>query len=162
MPDKTPKHDNPGLFMPPPIWLGGALALAFALEWLAPMRFLERGGDWQFWIGVALTVAALALGLWAFGTFGRAGTNVNPERPATTLVTAGPFRFIRNPMYLGFPLILAGVSLAGGLEWGLVLIPLLWLSLHFFVVRREERYLLGKFGEPYAQYCRRVRRWGLF
>lgn len=157
-----PKRDNPGLIMPPPVFLGIAIALALVLDWVAPIEFLPPGYGLWFWVGWVLAIAAIALAVWGQNEFRRAGTNVNPEKPATTVVTSGPFGFVRNPMYAGFMLLLAGVSLVGNLEWGLLLVPALWLSVHYLVVRREERYLAAKFGETYEAYRRRVRRWGLF
>ena len=88
-----------------------------------------------------------------------AGTNVNPSRPATTIVSSGPFRFTRNPLYVGVTLIFGGLTLAFNTWWGfIVLVPVL-ITMHFGVVLREERYLERKFGEPYRQYRSRVRRY---
>lgn len=154
--------DNPGLPLPPPVWFGLAVVLAIALEWLAPLHFLALGSNLLFWTGVGCGALAVMLVVWAAGEFRRAGTNVNPARPATQLVASGPFAYLRNPMYVSFLLLLAAFSLAGGLEWGLLLIPLLGLTLHYLVIVREERYLAAKFGEPYDAYRRRVRRWGVF
>lgn len=157
-----PTRDNPGLMMPPPVLLGIAIALALVLDWAAPIAFLPSGYGVLFFAGWVLAIAAIALAVWAQNEFRHAGTNVNPDKPATTVVTSGPFALVRNPMYLAFQLLLAGVSLVGNLEWGLLLIPALWLSVHYLVVKREERYLAAKFGATYEDYRRRVRRWGLF
>jgi protein-S-isoprenylcysteine O-methyltransferase Ste14 len=89
----------------------------------------------------------------------RAGTNVHPSEPVLALVRRGPFRFTRNPLYLALCL----VQLAIGFflnDWITLLfvVPLV-LIFHYGVVLREERYLTGKFGEPYRQYKDEVRRW---
>ena len=77
-------------------------------------------------------------------TFKRANTNVDPFQPALKLVTAGPYRFTRNPMYLGMVLFLLGTSLVFALEWGLLLTPVLWLAYDRLVVaRRGSPVLLG-------------------
>ncbi|HUV32551.1 MAG TPA: isoprenylcysteine carboxylmethyltransferase family protein [Devosiaceae bacterium] len=162
MAETKPPSDHPDLIVPPPVWPAIALVLAIALEWLAPIRFLAEGLGWQFWLGLALSVLAIGIAIMAARAFHRAGTQVDPGRPSTTVVAGGPFAVVRNPIYVGFLLLLAGVSLVVGLAWGLLLIPALWLSLHFFVVVREERYLHGKFGETYDAYRRKVKRWGLF
>ncbi|MEX0627543.1 MAG: isoprenylcysteine carboxylmethyltransferase family protein [Cucumibacter sp.] len=162
MSEKEINADNPGLPLPPPVLLGLALVVAVALEWLDPLRFLDPPFGWQFWAGVGLTALAAGLTFWGAREFSRRGTHVNPSLPAKLIVDSGPFRFVRNPMYSGFVLLLAGLSLAIGLEWGLLLAPLLWLSLHFLIVKREERYLSAKFGTVYDDYRRRVRRWGVF
>ena len=75
------------------------------------------------------------------------------------LVDSGPYRLSRNPIYLGFVGILIGMPLALGTYWGLILSPVLVLSLNQFVVQHEERYLREKFPVEYVAYASRVRRW---
>ncbi len=92
-------------------------------------------------------------------TIKAAGTNVHPSESALALVRDGPFRFTRNPMYLALSL----VQVAPGFflnDWiTLLFVVPLALILHYGVVLREERYLTGKFGEPYLQFKREVHRW---
>ena len=88
-----------------------------------------------------------------------AGTNIDPAKPALAIVRGGPYRFTRNPMYLA--LCLLQIALGFFLnDWITLLfvIPLFFV-LHYGVVLREERYLTAKFGEPYLQLKREVRRW---
>jgi protein-S-isoprenylcysteine O-methyltransferase Ste14 len=88
-----------------------------------------------------------------------AGTNVRPDKPALAIVSGGPYRFSRNPMYLALCLMQIGVGFViDGWIPVLFTIPLA-LMLHFGVVLREEAYLELKFGETYLQFKRRVRRW---
>ena len=88
-----------------------------------------------------------------------AGTNISPLRPTTSVVTTGPFRFSRNPLYVALTLLYLGLTLAFNTWWGIVvLIPLL-IIMHYGVVLREERYLEQKFGETYRQYRSQVRRY---
>ena len=89
----------------------------------------------------------------------QAGTNINPLQPATSLVTTGPFRFSRNPLYLSLTLLFAGLSLILNSLWGLIALAPVLAILHFGVILREERYLEAKFGESYRQYRTQVRRW---
>jgi protein-S-isoprenylcysteine O-methyltransferase Ste14 len=79
--------------------------------------------------------------------------------PAATLVQHGPYRFSRNPMYVGLTLSYIGLALTLNTWWPLVLLPLVLLLLFRLVVQKEERHLSEKFGEAYEAYCRRVRRW---
>lgn len=153
--------DTPGLMMPPPVFLLIALVLAVALEWLLGLSFLAAPGlaSPQVWIGLLVLIVAIVLPISGFRTFTREGTNVNPFQPALKLVTSGPYRFTRNPMYLGMVLFLLGLSLIFSLEWGLILTPLLWLTYDRLVVAREEAYLSRKFGEPYDAFLGRTRRW---
>jgi protein-S-isoprenylcysteine O-methyltransferase Ste14 len=88
-----------------------------------------------------------------------AGTNVNPALPTTTIVTSGPFRFCRNPLYGALTLIYLGLTFAFNTWLGMVLLVPLLVIMHFGVVLREERYLEHKFGEAYRLYRSRVRRY---
>jgi protein-S-isoprenylcysteine O-methyltransferase Ste14 len=154
-------RDNPGLIMRPPFFLLIALGLALVLEWFAGLSFLAAPsiGTTQFWAGALVTAGSVALAITGIREFRRAGTNVNPFEPALVLVTTGPYRFTRNPMYLGMVLFLLGFSLMLSLEWGLILVPVLWLAFDRLVVAREEAYLTNKFGEPYRDFLGRTRRW---
>jgi len=88
-----------------------------------------------------------------------AGTNIDPSLPTTALVTSGPFRFSRNPLYLALMLVYFGLSMIVNTGWGApVLIPLLTI-MHWGVILREERYLEKKLGESYRQYRSKVRRY---
>ncbi len=87
------------------------------------------------------------------------GTNVNPTLPTTVIVESGPFRFTRNPLYLGLTLIYIGLLLLLNTWRSLFLLIPVWLVMHFLVVRREEAYLQRKFGDTYGGYCQRVRRY---
>jgi protein-S-isoprenylcysteine O-methyltransferase Ste14 len=89
----------------------------------------------------------------------RAGTNVDPREPTTAIVTDGPFRYSRNPLYLSLVLFyLGGTLLIDGVA-PLIVLVLVLLVLHFGIVRREEQYLEGKFGDVYRAYRARVRRY---
>jgi protein-S-isoprenylcysteine O-methyltransferase Ste14 len=104
-------------------------------------------------------ILAPTLALSGLVTMKKAGTNVNPAEPALTIVRDGPYRFTRNPMYLA--LCLLQVALGFFLNDWITLLFLVPLALitHYGVILREERYLTAKFGEPYLQLKREVRRW---
>jgi len=89
----------------------------------------------------------------------RAGTNVRPDQPTLAIVTDGPFRYTRNPLYLASTGLYLAVTLLVNALWPVVLLPLILVVLHWGVIRREERYLETKFGEPYRAYRASVRRW---
>ena len=89
----------------------------------------------------------------------RANTSLDPHSPVSAVVTRGPYRFSRNPIYLGFICLLIGFPLAFSSFWGLILSPVLILSLNILVIKHEEDYLQRKFGEMYTSYKARVRRW---
>ena len=149
--------DNPGVFVLPPLLYGFALVVVLALRWFWPMPIF--GHAMALWSGLALIVLAIAIAIWGRRTMHAAGTNISPLRPATAIVTTGPFRFSRNPLYLALTLLYFGVTLAFNTWWGIVvLIPLL-IVMHCGVVLREERYLEQKFGATYRQYHSTVRRY---
>jgi protein-S-isoprenylcysteine O-methyltransferase Ste14 len=160
-PGSSLDQDNPHLPVLPPVLPFAALLLAVAGEWLVPLHFLQDPAafGWQFWLGAVLFALGFLSGAAGMRAFREAGTNVEPYKPALLLVTSGPYRVTRNPMYVGFVLMLAGLSLALALEWGLILVPALWLALDRMIVVREERYLTAKFGSAYTDFQARTRRW---
>ena len=109
--------------------------------------------------GVVLAALGLLLMLVSVGVFWSRRTSIQPNRPATEFVVVGPYKFTRNPMYLGMSLVHLGLSLAFGPVWPVVFLPVAMVLVVRFVIRREEEYLLRTFGASYEEYCSRVRRW---
>lgn len=154
------EDDSPKLPVLPPVLPAITLSLAIVGEWLWPLDFLDgRTVGWQRWIGLSTIAIGLILGLSGVHQFLRFGTHVEPTKPALTLVVTGPYRLTRNPMYWGFLFLILGLSLIFALEWGLLLLPPLWLALDRIIVVREERYLTERFGSQYTDYLRQTRRW---
>ena len=110
-------------------------------------------------LGWLLVGIGLALFVWTLATFWRHRTTVNPYMAASSLCTGGPFRFSRNPIYVGDWFILVGVSLLLATWWPLLFAPLIWAMLRYGVIRHEEAHLEAKFGDDYRMYKTRVRRW---
>lgn len=157
---QTPRAHRPSILFLPPIGALGAPLVALLLEWLAPVRLLPSAPAPGMRVaGIALILGAIALGGWGVATFRKAGTHVDPRQPALVLVETGPFRFTRNPMYLGMVVLQVGIALAASLDWALIFAPALWAALHFGVVLREEAYLAATFGAPYRDFLSRSRRW---
>jgi protein-S-isoprenylcysteine O-methyltransferase Ste14 len=148
--------DIPGVIAPPPVIFLVPLLAGIALERIAPIPVLTR--PWWRWLGMGALFASLMVVL-AIRAFRRARTRPEPWKPSTALVTDGPYRYSRNPMYLGFTLAYIGVSLLTGAVWSLLLLPVALMVTQRFVIEREERYLAHKFGDAYREYVRRVRRW---
>ena len=109
--------------------------------------------------GWLLLGVGLALFGWTLATFWHHRTTVNPYKAASSLCTGGPFRFSRNPIYVGDWFILAGVALLLETAWPLLFAPLIWLMLRYGVIRHEEAHLEARFGDDYRDYKARVRRW---
>ena len=152
--------DRPDILVYPPLASVVTPVAAVVLEWLLPLQVLPgRFAAWSVVVGLVLVGAAGALAVSGVRAFKAAGTNVDPKTPALVLVEAGPYRFTRNPMYLGMVVLQVGLGFLFSLDWALVFAPVLWVVLHFGVVLREEAYLSAKFGAPYGTYLGRTRRW---
>lgn len=152
-----PASDSPGVLVFPPALFGGTLLLGLLLHWLVPMQLLPPLPARL--LGAALLLASIALARSAQGTMKRAGTNVRPDQPSLHLVTDGPFRYRRNPLYLSTLGLYGGVTLLVDALWPVVLLIPLVAVLRWGVIAREERYLEHKFGDEYRAYKARVRRW---
>jgi len=151
------QDDTPGVIAFPPLIYLLAIACGWALEqaWATPA--LPAG--WRQGVGAALFAAGIALAVWAFPQFIRHKTHVSVHRPATALITAGPYRHSRNPLYLALALLQAAIGVTAGLGWVLVLLAPALAVVHYGVIRREERYLERRFGQAYRDYQAAVRRW---
>ena len=132
-----------------------------------PARLLSWAGVAQPSTFGALQIGAMALAavgaglaLWCVGTFVRVGRGTPaPFDPPRRLVVAGPYRFVRNPMYLGAGLALAGAALFYTSWWLVGYLGLLFLASHLFIVFHEEPALGRSFGQEYREYCEAVGRW---
>lgn len=149
--------DSAGVRVPPPlIYLAGFLC-GVAIEIASPTEGPSTLA--------ALGIAALCLIAWfaldgaAMSQFRRAGTEMAPFRPTTALVTDGPYRFSRNPMYLGMGFLYVALALILGLLWPLAFLPVVLVVVDRLLITREERYLEAKFGDAYRRYRSSVRRW---
>ena len=146
-----------GQIRPPLAW-GLAVIAGLAFNWLVPLPFLPADLP-AGWLGAMVFVLALALVAWAIVTITRAGSNVPTNLPTTTIVKSGPYRFTRNPIYLGMFLGLIGLAIAFDNLWLLMMLVPFALVIRYGVVAREEAYLERKFGDVYRGYGSRVRRW---
>jgi protein-S-isoprenylcysteine O-methyltransferase Ste14 len=149
--------DHADVKIHPPVLMLLHVGAAFLTNWLIPLPLAAPRG-WETF-GLALGFIGFLLGAAAAVEFGRAHTTLNPHGAVSKLVTTGIYRFTRNPIYLGFVLITVGVPLALNNFWGIAFTPLLVIFFNALVVRHEEAYLQKKFGDEYAGYKSRVRRW---
>lgn len=149
-----------GVSVPPPLLFVGFLAAGHVANSVWP---------WAMW-PARLSVTAHVVG-WSLAAFGtvvcgwagrqlrRGDTPILLTRPVLTLVDTGPYRLSRNPMYVSLFLVAIGIVILWNMIWPLIGLPLLWLVLDRWVVRREERHLVEVFGDRYESYQARVRRW---
>jgi protein-S-isoprenylcysteine O-methyltransferase Ste14 len=139
-----------------PVWLVVSIVVALAVGWaldLAPL-FQHRGA------GVALIAIGVACSAWAVLNFRSHRAQIIPSSELhTSLVTSGPFRLSRNPMYLGAVVIAIGAALLAG-TWAMWLVPVVVFALdHFVIIPFEERSMQHTFGDASLAYRARVRRW---
>lgn len=149
--------DNPGVVAPPPLIYGGALAAGLLANRWRPVPFLPRAVARP--LGWMLLTGGLLLGRYGVQALRGAGTNVDPYKPVNAFVVNGPYRFTRNPLYLGLTMVYAGVSALANALWAVALLPGVLAVIRRGVIEREERYLERKFGDEYLRYKARVRRW---
>ena len=155
--DEAPHADKAGVAFHPPLLLIPSLALGFLLRWLANVPVVSSTAAGV--IGPALVALAFGVFSWAVVTMLRGGTSIPTHRPTVAIITAGPFRFSRNPIYLSMILLHIGVGIWANSLWFLVLAANAVVLLTWGVIAREERYLERKFGDEYLRYKSRVRRW---
>lgn len=152
-------NDTSGVRFPPPFIAAGVFVVAYAVHRFAPLPLAADPGAAQRLVGWGLVAVAVLLSASAVFLFRRAGTTPNPTRPTTALVVHGPYRFTRNPMYVGFALLYIGLTMLVNSAWPFVFFPVMITLLDRLVIVREEAYLEAKFGDAYRSYTARVRRW---
>ncbi len=141
----------------PPVYLYLSLTIMITVHFLLPvLRIIPS--PWNA-IGVIFLVAGVVLSLMGDGIFRRAGTTIKPYEELTRLVTESIFQFSRNPMYLGFVLLLAGAAFLLGSLTPFLVIPVFIVLIENLFITIEERMLSAKFGQAYLDYQARVRRW---
>ena len=141
----------------PPVYFLLSILLMLLVDRFIP--FYKLFGEPVNYLGLILILTGVALSVWGAGTFRQADTPVKPFEQPTKLIIHGPFRFSRNPMYLGMMVVLLGIWILFG-----SLAPLFVILIFFYIIsqgfiKHEEPYMEDLFGEDYLQYKQRVRRW---
>lgn len=152
----VPEAANLGVARPPLVYLG-SIALGGILHFAWPISLLPRGVSPRF--GVPVVLFAIGLFLFAVRTFRAAGTPVPGNRPTTTIVRTGPYRFSRNPIYLAFSLLQLGIALWVNSLWLVVTLLAAVAVMAVVVIPKEEQYLEARFPSEYSPYKASVRRW---
>jgi protein-S-isoprenylcysteine O-methyltransferase Ste14 len=148
---------SPGIRVPAPFFHVGFLALGLVLRELFPLAL--PGADGLRWVGVA---SVLVLGVFSTSSslqFARAHTSMLPNRRSKALITRGPYRISRNPIYLSLLGIHLGIGLWVGSGWLVASALPCFMIVDRSLIPREERHLGQRFGRRYLAYQRRVRRW---
>jgi protein-S-isoprenylcysteine O-methyltransferase Ste14 len=143
--------------VPPPLVFLGWISAGVLLDRLVTPELAS--GLIPRLCGVVLILVGLGLGGWSVGLFKSTGQNPVPWKPSPTLIMEGPYRFTRNPMYVGMAAVQIGIGLCAGNAWILGLAAVALLFVHFTAVRPEEEYLSARFGQDYERYKKTVRRY---
>ncbi|WP_425409751.1 methyltransferase family protein [Hyphococcus sp.] len=144
------------VIIPPPVW-----ALLFLLTAVISGRLLDLNTPLQnVWLGAVVFAIGFSISASGRIAFARAKTEVVPvSEKNSALVTGGPFRYSRNPMYLGILIAVAGLALMAGTWAALFAIPAFFLFTNFISIPYEEEKMERQFSETYRAYKSKVRRW---
>lgn len=154
---KEQDHPNINPMVHPPLIAVGFIVIAYVLGRFISLPLTAPSVVPN--MGLLLAFVGFLLAIGAFLEFRKAHTTLDPHGSVKQVVTSGIYRFTRNPIYLGFCLMVIGVPLASGIYWGIVLAPFYIMTVNRLVIEREENYLQRKFKDQYTSYRSRVRRW---
>ncbi|MBB6488710.1 methyltransferase family protein [Rhizobium lusitanum] len=143
----------------PPLLYSVAVIIALWLQRYYPLSLPLFWSIVAWVIGATLVTFAVTLNVWAVKTLVESRTTVLTQRCSAYLVTTGPFRFTRNPTYLGYTLLTAGLGLLIGNLWFVAMAAAAAALTTLLVIRCEEMHLLSRFGCEFEFYCKRTRRW---
>jgi protein-S-isoprenylcysteine O-methyltransferase Ste14 len=151
--------DAAGVIASPPVLLLATWTVAQILDRIAGLELARDARRARRVVGGTLIGAGVCLSAMVVRHFAQASTPVSPLRPSRALVTDGPYRYSRNPDYVGQLLVYTGVSIFRNRWWPLLLLPACLGLITHGVIEREERYLARRFGAAYRGYAARVPRW---
>jgi len=153
------KERGANVRIPPPVVPVVLLVFALVLDAFAAPLGLAPVGLARWAGGGVLTAAGIGLLAAAGGLFRKTGQDPKPWEPAPELIVEGIYRITRNPMYVGFGALQAGLGMLFGSYLPGLLVPLTWWIIYLIAIRHEEAYLREKFGADYEAYLGQVRRW---
>jgi protein-S-isoprenylcysteine O-methyltransferase Ste14 len=151
------RPDNPGVRLPPPVFYVAGFLIGLLIESRFPLPFFAR--PIGIAVGLALAAGGILFIVTAIPTMLHGHGTLNTAAPSASLVTSGPYRVSRNPMYVGLVLLYGGLACVFAVVWALPLLIPLIIYTQFGVIAPEERYLDRTFGDTYRVYRKRVRRW---
>ena len=145
--------------LPPPLALLVSILAGVGLRYLIAPPPLPGSRTVQLVAGAVVLAAGLALGVPAVRMMKKSGQDPKPWKPSPELLARGIYRYTRNPIYVGMMLSQIGIGIMLGNLWVVLLAAPFLVVVHYTAVLREEAYLDEKFGEPYRQYRKQVRRY---
>jgi protein-S-isoprenylcysteine O-methyltransferase Ste14 len=155
--NSQPDRHGPGVSIHPPLIYAGSILAGLGIDHIRPLP-MPLGLHGPLYSGVLLALVLVLAGL-CIVEFYKAGTDVRPDRPDSTLITSGPYCHSRNPLYIGLTLVQVAVAMWFDNAWVLAMTAISVVVISRYAIRREEHYLERRFGAAYLDYKQRVRRW---
>ena len=153
------KKDSPGVYIPPPLLYVATFLLAVLIQRLFPIDKNIFYNTSAKIVGTIIIIAGLFFNFPALRQFFKTKNTLITIKPANSLQTTGIYSVSRNPMYISLLLIYTGLSFLKGNWWNFIMLPLLFLVVQEYIIKREEKYLERNFGQEYLNYKSIVRRW---
>jgi len=153
------KADSPGIYFPPPLIYAVIFLAALFIQKKIPIDDHIFKNRMAPMIGTLFFLVAAYYSVRSMKQFIQTKNTIIPNKPAESLQTTGIYHSTRNPMYFSLMMVYLGLSCLIGNWWNIILLPLLLLIIQEFIIKKEEKYLLRKFGQEYSDYCHQVRRW---
>lgn len=158
-PPTDPGASPPSHFPWPPVLFLLAVLAGWWLQRVWPLAWPGMNDAPAKVIGWAFIVGGFGIAIWALVTMLRSSAEFRPHAQATVLVTSGPFRRFRNPMYLGYAFVLLGLADSAQNLWIVIMTPVFAAAVTWLAILPEERHLEARFGDAYREYKARSRRW---
>jgi protein-S-isoprenylcysteine O-methyltransferase Ste14 len=152
-------EDNPGVSLPPPLLYGLFFGISLFLQKLFPLSKNFFNTNASEVVGFLLLAVCLVFDLPSLVQFFKTKNTLITIKSANSLQTKGLYSISRNPMYTGLLCLYSSLALLVGNWWTVLFIPLVFLLIQVYVIRREENYLTRRFGQQFIDYKKRVRRW---
>jgi len=149
--------NGPGIMIPPPLIYFIGFLFSYAINRFYPIPTFDT--PLSIVLAVLAAMPSAVFGLWSLLSFWRAKTSLLPHKPSSSLVTVGPYRVTRNPMYVSLTLLYVGLGFLLNIAWAFIILPAVIFIINVYVIRREESYLESKYGEQYRAYKKKVGRW---
>jgi protein-S-isoprenylcysteine O-methyltransferase Ste14 len=153
------QNDSPGVYIPPPLIYVAIFLAALFVQKEVPIHDALFHLQIARVVGVTLLVIALFFIATSMQKFVKSKNTLMLIRPASSLQTSGIYHVSRNPMYLGLAIVYLGLTCLLGNWWHIILFPILLMIIQGYIISREEKYLMRRFGQEYVNYRSKVRRW---
>ncbi len=153
------KKNHPAIYIPPPLIYVATFCAALLIQKLVPLNKHFFNTTTAKVIGLAVILMGLFFNFPALRQFFITKNTIVTIKPANSLQTTGIYALSRNPMYISLLLFYTGISFIIGNGWNFILLPVLFMVVQEYIIKREESYLERRFGQQYLDYKFKVKRW---